>query len=96
MRRRRRQIADSLALALAGQVAAGLARNAEPDEAEAQRLAELHGAQAWALELEQVVQRQRAALIAIGLMLGNATTDPHVHQTLDLAGRVTVETRRVR
>lgn len=33
----------------------------------------------------------RAALTAIGVMLANATDDPHAHATLDAADRLTIE-----
>lgn len=72
----RQQIDRGLALAIAGQVKVGLARNLEPDYGVASR--------AWAAELEESIIRARAALGAIGLMLRNASHDADVDATLAL------------
>ena len=76
----RRQIDRGLALALAGQVKIGLARNTEPDELAAYGVA----SRPWVAELEESIIRARAALGAIGLMLRNASHDADVDATLAL------------
>lgn len=67
--RRPRHISDGLALAIAGQVAVGLALEAETDEA---RIA----------TVQREYVRAATALTAIGRMIENATDNEHVHETL--------------
>lgn len=59
-------IEPGLAMSLASQVSAGLARGDNEE------------------------QRQRGALVTIGLMLMNATNDEHVQDVLERAGSATV------
>jgi len=68
-------IDTGLAHAIAGQLAVGLARNAEPEPG--------GGVTTWHAELEQSAERARLALFAIGLMIRNA--DPSTQPILDQA-----------
>lgn len=77
----RQQIDRGLALALAGQVKLGLARNGEPEPDE---LANRVASRAWVAELEESIIRSRSALGAIGLMLRNSAHDADVDATLEL------------
>lgn len=66
-RRRRPSIEVGFARIIAGQVAVGLMRNAEPNA-----LVEV-GSAAWADEMEQASMRARSCLSVIGLMIANAS-----------------------
>lgn len=80
MRRRRRKpdlLDEGLALSLAGQVAVGLMRQAEPREPGEELT--------WGQEMEASAIRARTALFAIGLMIRNAAPSPDVQAALDAA-----------
>lgn len=81
-RRRKRppKIEPGLALAMAGQISVGLMTHAEPKGPVAD------ADKAYLAEVEFAAQRARMALTAIGLMLANASDDPEVGATLEIAG----------
>lgn len=74
------KIAPSLALTIAGQVTAGTALGADGEP----------GAELTHAEVEELAERARTALLAIGLTVYEATRDPDVRATLDLVGSVRV------
>lgn len=76
----RPQIDRALAVALAGQVQIGLARNLEPDELAGYGIA----SRPWVAELEESIIRARTALSTIGLMVRNTAHDADVDATLAL------------
>lgn len=97
-RRRREQIDHGLAVCIAGQVAAGLARAAEPDEQPAglhvvghPQSIENAARARYTREVEDASARARGALVAIGLMLRNAAPSPEVEAILALAETVRIE-----
>lgn len=78
LRRRRQKIETGLAQTMAGFIATGLARNAEPQRPD-------DGSDTyWAQEMEQSALRARTALMALQRCLANATDDPQTLETLAL------------